>query len=112
MSGEMPYKIIDEHDYQLIIYQNTTVKLKNDNNVDVEVVFKNGKRYVATMFTLDNIHKLIDKYKESGECDYGRYFWAADMILLRELSISTIRATVKAMILCDELKMAFAECRD
>ena len=82
MSSEMPQRI-DEHDYQLLIYQNSEEKLTNDDNVDVEVVFKNGKRYVATMFTLDNIHKLMDRYKESGECAYGLYFCGSDMILLR-----------------------------
>ncbi len=112
MSSEMPYRVIDEDDYKLIIYQSTIVKLTNDDNVDVEVVFKNGKRYVATMFTLDNIHTLMDRCKESGECAYGLYIWATDMIILRELSISTIRETVKAMILSHELEVAFTQCKD
>ncbi len=57
-----------------------------NDNVDVWVYTKDGSRYSATFFTLKNIEMLMDRWRDSGECAGGKYFWCVDAIVVRELS--------------------------
>ena len=79
-----------------------------DDNVDVEVVFDDGSRYMATFFTLQNIQKLMDNYEQSGECMSGSYFWASDLILVRRLSRENIAKVVGELIGKGEFERAFS----
>ena len=78
-----------------------------NDNVDVEVRFGDGRRFGATFFTLANVERLFDKNRKTGECASGLYLWAANMILVRDVSIETIERTVKDLMDCDEFEQAF-----
>lgn len=103
---------IQETDYQLLIFTGADPLDPQDDNVDVEVVFPNGERYVATFFTLKNLETIMDRYAESGECNNGKHLWAADMVIVRELTTETIRETVACLVLDGELKSAFSLASD
>lgn len=77
------------------------------DNVDVEVVFDDGSRHMATFFTLENIQKLMEEYEQSGECMKGFYFWATDMIIVRRLSRENISKVVGDLIGKGEFDKAF-----
>lgn len=79
------------------------------DNVDVEVIFDNGSRYMATFFTLENIQRIMDRYEQSGECMKGFYFWATDMILVRRLSRENIAKVVGDLISKGEFDTAFSQ---
>ncbi len=99
---------IQEADYQLLIFTGPDSLDPQDDNVDVEVVFPDGERYVATFFTLKNLETIMNRHAKSGECNYGKYLWAADMVIVHELTTETIRETVAHMILERELESAFS----
>ncbi|HJY78729.1 MAG TPA: hypothetical protein VKE95_18960 [Burkholderiales bacterium] len=82
-----------------------------DDNVDVEVLFPDGRRFGATFFTLKNLEKLFEKNKKTGECADGLYLWAANMVLVRDLSMGAIERAVDDLIENNELEQAFAELR-
>lgn len=103
---------IQETDYQLLIFTGADPLDSQDDNVDVEVVFPNGERYVATFFTLKNLETIMNRHAQSGECNYGKYLWAADMVIVRELTTEAIRETVAYMILERELESAFSHTKD
>ena len=79
-----------------------------DENIDVEVTFQNGKRYVATFFTLENIRMLIQKNKRTGECHDGLYFWASDMIIVERLTLENVQKAVLDLLEHDEFEAAFS----
>jgi outer membrane translocation and assembly module TamA len=79
-----------------------------DDNVDVEVRLESGERYIATFFTLKNIQRLTDGYKASGECNSGQYFWAANMLIIRDLSEKTIQQTIADLVANGEFKQVFS----
>ncbi|MGF7040904.1 hypothetical protein [Mucilaginibacter lappiensis] len=62
-----------------------------DDNIDVNVIFKNGTVFVATLFTLVNIQKLMTKANSVS-------FWATDMVIVKNLNHKTIRAAIKEVI--------------
>lgn len=76
-------------------------------NVDVEVVFSDGRRYACTFLTIENLQHLMEVHRKTGECLAGSYFWAADLIILRELSENEMRRAIADMILTGEFEMAF-----
>jgi hypothetical protein len=70
----------------------------SDDNTDVTVTFENGARWVATFFSYQNILSLACKNRGTGECLDGKYFVAADMILVDEVTRQRIEEVVADMI--------------
>jgi len=79
-----------------------------DDNSDVIVSFDDGACWVATFFSYRNIQSLTEKYKTSGECLNGKYFWATDMILLDEVSRLRIEEIVKHLMNEGEFEHVFS----
>jgi len=96
-------------DPMIIVFSSEDLELPAvDVNVDVEVHTETG-RWSATFGTLTNIETLMQAHAVSGECAGGLYEWAADMILVRELSYDVIRATIAQLQRDGEFESAF--CR-
>ena len=102
------YIVIPEENYDIAILVGSKLSLDSvDDNVDVEVRYKDGKIYTGTFFTLQNIKTLFEKNKKTGECGSGLYFYCVDMILVESLTIAIIVDTVKNLIKEDSLESAF-----
>jgi len=78
------------------------------DNVDVEVTLADGGRFGATFFTLENVKRLFQKNRASGECNSGTYFWAANMILVKDLTMEVIQTTVQDLLDSGEFYSAFS----
>jgi hypothetical protein len=72
----------------------------NNNNIDVHVILKNGDVYFATVFTVANVERLMQK-------DGKSYFWAADMVIVETLDLPSLKRAIKQMIDADHLEVAF-----
>ncbi|MCG8462974.1 MAG: hypothetical protein MI919_42360 [Holophagales bacterium] len=79
-----------------------------DDNADVEVLLPDGRRFGATFFTRANLDSILARYRETGECESGLYFWARDMILVDRLTRVTVEQTVLSLIRHGELEDAFS----
>jgi hypothetical protein len=79
-----------------------------NDNVDIEVVFDTGERWVATFFTLQNLESLFKKNRETGECGSGLYFWCSDMVIVKTLTVESIVYTVVELLREGEFESAFA----
>ncbi|HEX5506036.1 MAG TPA: hypothetical protein VFW96_25690 [Thermomicrobiales bacterium] len=62
------------------------------------ITFADGTFWFATFFTYANIATLTEKNQRTGECLSGRYFWAAEMILVDEVSRERIEEVVAHLI--------------
>ena len=81
-----------------------------DDNSDVIVTFSDGRRFVATLFTYENILTLAAKNRGTGECLGGKYFWASDMLLVDRLDRATITEVVHELIREGEFTQIFKLC--
>ena len=77
------------------------------DNVDVVVHFEDGSRYTATFFTPENVQLIRARYRESGECADGLYFWASHMILIEHLTWENVARAVADLIESGEFASAF-----
>jgi hypothetical protein len=82
----------------------------DDDNVDIFVKFESGSKYVATFFTLKNLATLLSRYRRTGECANGLYFWNSDMIVVERLTDEVVAATVSDLMVSGEFAAAFSEC--
>ena len=79
-----------------------------NDNTDVCVTFADGSRWIATFFTYSNIGKLVEKYRRTGECNHGKYFWATDMILVDRVSRDRIEEIIQYLIDHEEFENVFS----
>lgn len=79
-----------------------------DDNIDVEVLLDNGERYTAAFFTLKNIASILERYKNSGECLSGLYFWASNLIIIDNLHKETIREAIDDLVKNGEFFSSFS----
>ncbi len=80
---------------------------KNDS-IDVVVYDADGLIYTATLFTLKNIETLLERWRSTGECLNGKYFWAADMLIVEKLTVETIESVVDGLIESGEFYSVFS----
>lgn len=93
--------------YKLVVQltEQDTLDEENDN-VDLKVYFDDGRIYSATVFTLKNIQALLERYKETGECLSGLYFYTVDMLIVERLTIEIIERVIGDLIDTGEYKSA------
>jgi hypothetical protein len=72
----------------------------DDGNIDVHVITKNGDVYFATVFTIANVERLMQR-------DGKSYFWAADMVIIEKLDMPTLKKAIKQMADANHLEVAF-----
>ncbi|WP_346125708.1 hypothetical protein, partial [Micromonospora coerulea] len=53
-------------------------------NVDAFVDLPDGSSWALTIFTVDEIRRLLARWKETGEVADGSYFWAVDQLIVPE----------------------------
>jgi hypothetical protein len=67
-------------------------------NTDVIVSLEDGRKYIASFFAYDNIEELRIQHEINGDFLHGSYFWAKNMVLVKECSPDVIDPVVKNMI--------------
>ena len=107
-----PYTIVQHNNYKLTIYSGIAPLDSDNDNVDVQVTFPNGERFSAVFFTLRNIEALMRRYKKTGECADGLYFWASDMMIVERLTEKTICKTIDHLLAEDEFGYVFSKNED
>lgn len=98
-------KTIIKDTYKVTIFHE--IEDSENDNIDVEVVFRDQTRYSATVFTLKNIQTLMEKYTKTGENNSGQYFWSSDLFILHSLTEDNILEAVAHLIQEDRLALAF-----
>jgi len=106
---DKPYTIVQRNDYKVTIYHGIAPLHPDNDNVDVQVTFPNGESFSAVFFTLPNINTLMKRYKKTGECAGGLYFWASDMIIVERLTEKKICETIDHLLAEGEFGSVFSK---
>jgi hypothetical protein len=70
--------------------------LKAVCNVDVEVRLTDGSRWSATVFTVDEVQRLMERWAQTGEKAGGRYFWCSDGLIVREAGVVNMAEAISS----------------
>lgn len=107
----MTWRIVERPNFELRILEGAGYD-ENDDNVDIEVVLPSGERFGATVFTLQNLHSLMAKFRKTGECNGGQYFWAADMIVVEKLTVQSLVEMIDDLLNSGSFPLAFQKFDD
>jgi hypothetical protein len=80
----------------------------DDDIVDVFVELSDQTRWVATVCAYRHVETLRERWRQSGECLGGSYFWAANLILAADTTRASIEALVSDLLLNGEFEHALA----
>ncbi|MEV7565694.1 hypothetical protein [Streptomyces tanashiensis] len=73
--------------------------LESVRNVDVEVrLTVDGSRWSATMFTLAEVERTMDRWSRTGEGMGGRYFWCFDGPIVRDPGIDSMTQVLAGLL--------------
>ncbi|MEU6527272.1 hypothetical protein ABZ892_31700 [Streptomyces sp. NPDC046924] len=67
-------------------------------NVDVEVRLTEGSRWSATVLTVAEVHRLMEKGSKTGEDLDGRYFWCLDSLIVRDPGIDNMIQVITGLL--------------
>ncbi|GAA2222348.1 hypothetical protein GCM10010413_13770 [Promicromonospora sukumoe] len=67
-------------------------------NADVVLTVSDGTRWVATVLTLGEVARLMDSYRESGECQSGTYFRVPDLLILNTGTVDVLVDVFRALV--------------
>ncbi|MET1080332.1 MAG: hypothetical protein ABWY06_20150 [Pseudomonas sp.] len=87
----------------IISHNNFTINIWHDINttncydLEFHVTFKE-KKYFGWAFTPEGILAVMEKDKNTGENSNGSYFWVESLIILKEITIESLVATIEDII--------------
>ena len=73
-----------------------------DGNIDLHVICSNNDVYFATVFTIQNIQNVMTRNAES-------FFWATDMVIVKDLMLKTIQKAIRELIEAGYLEAALTK---
>lgn len=85
-------------------FNTDVIVLTEEEDEENEIVLV---KYVASFFTYSNLHDLQVRHEKTGEYLNGKYFYAKNMVLVNECSVSKIEVIIRHMIDEGEFREAF-----
>jgi len=75
-------------------------------NVDVIVDLPDGSSWALTIFTVDEVRRLLTRWKDTGEAGDGRYFWAVDQLIVPTPGVPNMIRAIRELVRTGEIASA------
>jgi len=99
MGAGDPYTTITEPTFIARFLLNPHVETANTvANVDAFVDLPDGSTWALTICTVDEVRRLLARWKETGEVANGSYCWAADQLIVPEPGLSAMTAAIRELV--------------
>jgi hypothetical protein len=72
-------------------------------NVDAEVILRDGSRWSATFLSVAEIARILKRWQVSGECSSGAYFRCPDLIVVSRGGIDTMGNIIRGILASGDL---------
>lgn len=101
-----PFYRVKRDGYEICFVSGAGEDLDEVCNIDMWVTFADGNRWSGTVFTLHEVQRLMDRWKGTGECLDGSYFWCWDGLIVREAGIPAMVRVVDDLVATGDYKGA------
>ncbi|MFD7284033.1 hypothetical protein ACFV80_45440 [Streptomyces sp. NPDC059862] len=102
-----PWYRVRAEDFEALFLPSPDEDLDSVCNVDVEVRLADGSRWSATVFTVAEVERLMEKWSRSGESLGGRYFWCSDGLIVRDPGVDSMVQVIRGLLDASEFDDVF-----
>ncbi len=88
----------------------TTATVESVANVDAFVDLPDGSRWALTIFTVDEVRRLLATWEETGEVSDGAYFWVVDQLIVPKPGLPAMTAAIRELVRSGELTNVGIRC--
>lgn len=81
-------------------------------NVDAFVDLPDGYTWALTIITVDEVGRVLARWKQTGEAANGSYFWAADQLIVPIAGLSAMTAAIRELVRRGDLGSVGIRCDD
>ncbi|WP_341716610.1 hypothetical protein QQG74_21785 [Micromonospora sp. FIMYZ51] len=75
-------------------------------NVDAFVDLPDGSTWALTIFTIDEVSRLLARWKETGEVAKGSYFWTVDQLIVLDPGLPAMIAAIRELVSNGDIRSA------
>ncbi|MEV4171937.1 hypothetical protein [Nonomuraea sp. NPDC049709] len=94
---------ISKPDFEMLIPRWEGSAPETADEADATITLSDGTRRYATFMTLGVVNKIMDRWRDTGECLSGRYFWLSHLVVIREPGFDSMIAAVQDLIATGEI---------
>ncbi|MFB9323939.1 hypothetical protein [Cryptosporangium minutisporangium] len=99
MSSSDPYFMIEEPTFMARFLLDPVADTPDAvANADVFVDLPDGSSWSLTMFTIDEVCRLLTVWRETGEAANGSYFWASDQVIVPKPGVKAMVAAIRELV--------------
>ncbi|WP_433652061.1 hypothetical protein ACQP2C_06180 [Micromonospora zamorensis] len=113
MGNTDPYVTITEPTFvgRILLNPHTDTE-ESLTNVDAFVDLPDGSSWALTIFTVDEVRRLLASWKTTGEVANGSYFWAVDQLIVPEPGVSAMTIAIRELVRSGEIESVGVRCGD
>jgi len=97
-TNEPPYHVFTDPAFVLRLLLDPDEPLERVCNVDAFLEIPGKGTWAATIFSLDEVRRLMDRWRTSGESANGAYFVGVDDIIVRDPGVDSILTAVRDLV--------------
>jgi hypothetical protein len=87
-------------------------EVESVENVDAFVDLPDGSSWSLTIFTVDEVRRLLRTWQESGECANGSYFWVSDQLIVPRPGVAAMVTAIRELVRSREIALVGARSDD
>jgi hypothetical protein len=72
-------------------------------NVDAIVDLPDSSSWALTIFTVDEVRRVLTKWRNTGEAGDGSYFWAVDQLIVPEPGVPSMIRAIRELVRTGEI---------
>jgi hypothetical protein len=81
-------------------------------NVDPFVDLPDGSTYSLTIFTVDEVRRVLAPWKTTSEIANGSYLWAPDQLVVPRPGVPAMTAAIRELVRSEDVTSAGIRCED
>ncbi|MFF2011722.1 hypothetical protein ACFVWY_21940 [Streptomyces sp. NPDC058195] len=98
---DSPFYRLKRDGYEICFVPGGGEKLDEVCDVDMWVIRDDGERWSATVVTLDQVRRLMDRQREAGDPE-GDYWWCWDGLIVREPGLTAMAEVIDGLVASGE----------
>jgi hypothetical protein len=112
MGAQDPYTTVTEPTFAARFLLDDQDTVDTVANVDVFVDLADGSTWSLTIFTVDEIGRLLARWKDTGEVANGSYFWTVDQLIVPEPGLSAMTTAIRELVRGGDITRVGVRCED